>query len=143
MAIGFDNSTSNKLYCDSAIQEFMQMPTGRLSGITCTSVYAEGTVTGLRINGQTVAMASGSQIDLIISHVGGTLTNACFTCSCHDCYEDETQTMREKTWPFYGEGGGVPDVSPTLPSQPGIYSGYTFYPNTLGGSSLGGPGQFS
>ena len=147
MAIGYDNSTSNKIYCDSAIQPFMSGPSGYLTGITCTSVYADGAVTGLRINGQTIGIAAGSTLDVIITSVGGTLANACFTCSCHDCWEDETQTMREKFWPF--AGGDAHNVnaaaaaSPNLPGGAGIYSGYTFYPNTLGGSSLGGPGQFS
>ena len=147
MAIGYDNSSSDKLYCGTDIQPFMQMPTGRLSGITCTSVYARGAVANLVVNGAVVAIPAGSTLDMIITHVGGTLTDACFTCSCHDCYENPTQEMREKFWPF--AGGDAHNVnaaaaaSPGLPGGAGIYSGYTFYPNTLGGSSLGGPGQFN
>jgi len=142
MAIGYDNSSSDKLYCGADIQPFMQMPTGRLSGITCTSVYARGAVANLVLNGAVVAIPAGSTLDMIVTHVGGTLTDACFTCSCHDCYEDERQTMREKMWPFNPDNSTATDPPGQL-GGPGIYSGYTFYPNTLGGSSLGGPGQFS
>lgn len=40
-----------------------------------TTVYASSATTGLIINGNTVNLAVGSEIDLLISSVGGTLTN--------------------------------------------------------------------
>ena len=146
MAIGYDNSDSDKIYCGTDIQPFLAAD-GHLSGLTCTSVYASGDVSGLIVNRATLTIPSGGQLEVIINHIGGTLTNACFTCSCHDCYDNPTQEMREKFWPF--AGGDATNVnaaaaaSPNLPGGAGIYSGYTFYPNTLGGSSLGGPGQFN
>jgi len=40
-----------------------------------TAVYSSAATTGAIINGSTVNLAAGSELDLLVSSVGGTLTN--------------------------------------------------------------------
>ena len=79
---GLHNGTD--IYCGIALQPWLTTD-GTITGITCNSIYANGTVGSLVINGSTIAMAAGNTLDVTISTATGTLTNACFLCTCFDC----------------------------------------------------------
>lgn len=74
----------DKLYCGVAIQPYLTAD-GTLSGTTCHSILASGAVSSLVINGASIGLIDGGTLDVGISTISGTLTNACFICSCHDC----------------------------------------------------------
>ena len=106
------------IYCGVALQPWLTTD-GTITGITCNSIYANGTVGSLVINGSTIAMAAGNTLDVTINTATGTLTNACFLCTCFDCAD--------------------PDSSYTYPSESISYnySGNTWLGGD-GGSGMGG-----
>jgi len=105
--------TGTQMYCGVALQPWLTAD-GTITGITCTSIYANGAVGSLVINGSTVALPDGTQLDLQIDTVTGTKTNACFLCTCFNCADpDSSYTFPNNsihynysgdTW-FGGDGG--------------------------------------
>jgi hypothetical protein len=87
-------SFGEELYCGTGIQPFLNGG-GDLTGKTCTSVVATGgNVSGLTINGATVNITDGNSLDIVIKNIGGTLTNACFTCDCRTCLDPDGNAQR-------------------------------------------------
>ena len=86
-------SYGEELYCGTSIQPFLT-GAGGLTGKTCTSVRATGTVTGLIINGATVNISDGNSLDIVIKNVAGTLTNACFLCDCRTCLDPDGNAQK-------------------------------------------------
>tara|TARA_Y100000389_G_scaffold184667_1_gene203338 strand:+ start:1030 stop:1383 length:354 start_codon:yes stop_codon:yes gene_type:complete len=86
-------SSGEELYCGTNIQPYLTS-TGQLTGKTCTSVFASGAVSGLVLNGATVGITDGNTLDMVIKTVSGTLTNACFVCSCKTCLDPDGNAQR-------------------------------------------------
>lgn len=99
-------SFGEELYCGTSIQTYLDSD-GFLTGKTCSAVFASGAVTGLVINGSTVAVADGSTLETVITTVSGTLTNACFVCSCRTC-EDPDGNAQKATF----SGSTINPLSP-------------------------------
>jgi len=80
--------TGTQVYCERAgIQPYLAAD-GTLTGTTCHSIITDGTGNSgsLIINGATIVVIDGSQVDIEIATIGaGTLANACFLCTCFDC----------------------------------------------------------
>ena len=74
----------DKIYCGVAIQPYLTAD-GALTGTSCHSILATGAVGSLVINNATIALIDGGTLDVGINTISGTLTNACFICTCHDC----------------------------------------------------------
>ncbi len=86
-------SFGEELYCNTSIQPYLTS-TGQLTGKTCTSVFASGAVSGLVLNGATVGITDGNTLDMVIKTVSGTITNACFICSCHNCSDPDSNLQK-------------------------------------------------
>jgi hypothetical protein len=86
-------SYGNELICGLDIGEYLT-PDGDLTGKTCTAVYGSGGAASISINGQALTVAQGSTVEVVISNIGGILTNACFICSCHDCNNPDGNAAR-------------------------------------------------
>ena len=86
-------SYGEELYCGTGIQTFLTSD-GVLTGKTCTSVFASGAVASLVLNGATVGITDGNTLDMVIKTVSGTLTNACFVCSCETCLDPDGNAQR-------------------------------------------------
>ena len=77
----------DKIYCGQAgIQPFLDL-NGTLTGTSCHSIITDGSGASgsMVINGATLVVKNASQVDIKINTITGTLTNACFICTCHDC----------------------------------------------------------
>ncbi len=86
-------SSGEELYCGTSIQPYLTSA-GQLTGKTCTSVFASGAVAGLVLNGATVGITDGNTLDMVIKTVSGTLTNACFVCSCKTCLDPDGNAQK-------------------------------------------------
>ena len=62
--------------------------------ISATGNITGGNVSGLTINGATVNITDGNSLDIVIKNIGGTLTNACFTCDCRTCLDPDGNAQR-------------------------------------------------
>ena len=118
-------SYGNELICGTSIQQHLTS-SGTLTGKTCSGIYGSGAVAGLLINGSSIGIPDGSTLDVIIKSVSGTLTNACFICSCHDCNNPDGAAARAVSIQYTGDTGTVFPSTIINPASPFtlIGSGY-------------------
>jgi len=99
----------DKIYCGQAgIQPFLDL-NGTLTGTSCHSIITDGTGDSgaMVINGATIVVKDGSQVDIGINTITGTLTNACFICTCHNCNDPLSAFAYPNSSIAYNFSGGT------------------------------------